>query len=100
MKVELLKFRKFSKNTLQGFADFLITPPGIEVRDCPVHEKEGRRWVNFPAQEFEGRDGTKSWAPYVKFPDRDDYQIFNKAAVEALAAEVTNPEKKADDIPF
>ena len=100
MKIEVTKFREFKKNTLQGFADLKISPPGIEVKDCPVHEKNGKRWVNFPAREFEARDGSKSWVPFVKFPDRDDYQTFNKAAIEALADELTTPEKLSDDIPF
>ena len=50
MGIEITKFRKYEKNTLQGFMSILMTGIGLEIRDCTVHQKEGKKWIGLPSK--------------------------------------------------
>jgi hypothetical protein len=39
------------KNTLRGFFTVAF-PSGLIIRDCMLHEKNGKRWVSLPAREY------------------------------------------------
>ena len=50
MKVICTDWRKCERYTLRGFADFLIPTIELHVRDCAVHENNGKHWVQLPAR--------------------------------------------------
>ena len=99
MKIEILKYRAHSKNTLQAFLDLLITPGGIEIRDATLHDKNGKRWVGLPARPYTDRDGNQSWAKIVAFPEDADHSAFQRAALEAIDA-YHGAKDASHDIPF
>jgi len=53
------------KKSLVGSFD-LEMPSGLIVRGCMLLESSGRRWVNFPAKEYQKQDGTKGYARYFE----------------------------------
>jgi hypothetical protein len=87
---ECLDFRRYEKKTLQGFGKFRHAPTGLEIVDCPIHQKNGRRWINFPAKQFE-KNGEKAWTPIVEIQDRDQREIFQRDALHALNRFLMSP---------
>lgn len=79
--VTCLSFRAFSKNTLLGFATLLVAPP---IADCALHEKNGKRWVNFPARQYTGDDGAIRWQPLFTIEDKRAYWEFQSMALAAI----------------
>ena len=61
MAIEIVSFRKFEKNTLKGFLTILMTNIGLEIRDCALQEKDGKKWVNLPRKAYEKDDGTTGY---------------------------------------
>jgi len=89
MNIECIKFIPYAKGFLQGFADFYISDFGIEIQDCSVYYKDGKRWVNLPARQYE-KEGEKRFAPYVRFRKKEDWDSFieaSKAAIDTFCAE-------------
>ena len=99
MKIEILKYRAHSKNTLQAFLDLLITPGGIEIRDATLHDKSGKRWIGLPAREYKDKDGKQAWAKTVAFPEDRDHWDFQRAALDAMDA-FEKAKGASHDIPF
>ena len=90
--IRCIKFRPYQKNTLRGFADLELGRTGIIIRDCTLHEKNGKEWVGFPARSYEAKDGTTAWQPLVEFAAgateaRRQFQEQAVAAIRAVAAE-------------
>ena len=67
--IRCIRYRAFEKNTLRGFVDLELTRIGLVLRDCALHEKNGRERVAFPVRSYEGRDGSKQWRPLTEFAD-------------------------------
>ena len=44
MAVEVVEFREYVKNTLQGFLTIRMTNVGLEIRDIALHRKNGEKW--------------------------------------------------------
>jgi hypothetical protein len=85
MGIEIVKFRKFEKNTLKGFLTILMTNIGLEIRDCTVHQKDGKRWVGLPAKPYEKEDGTTAYSYVIKFVDKNKYFQFQEAFIKELS---------------
>jgi hypothetical protein len=85
MSIRCIKFRAYEKSTLRGFADFELTNVGIIIRDCPIHSKDGKEWVGFPARSFTSNTGETKWAPLVEFA-ADAKEAREQFQRQALAA--------------
>ncbi len=94
LNIECLSWRSFERNTLKGFADFYISAVGLSIKDCAVHERNGKAWVQLPAKPRLDKDGNPVRDPesgkleYFKilsFDARADADDFRDAAVAALA---------------
>jgi hypothetical protein len=88
--IRCIKFRAYRKNTLQGFCDFELTRVGLVLKDCALHEKNGKWWIAFPAKQFQNKDGQASWVPLIEFAAgageaREAFQTQAVAAVRAVA---------------
>src|SRR5512136_1374834 len=100
--VEIIEFRPFSKNTLQGFLT-VRTKAGWEIRDITLHEKNGKRWVSMPAKPYKKEDGTESWVPIVRLPDPQKWEMFQKQVLAAMQdyRPIKKEEAKGEqDVPF
>jgi hypothetical protein len=97
MGIEITKWRKFEKNSLQGFCNILMTNIGLEIQDGTVHEKDGKKWVGLPAKPYQDDEGNTKYSYIVKFVDKEKYQQFQKAALKAL--DDLRTKKDIKDIP-
>jgi len=100
--IEIVSFRKFEKNTLQGFVIVRMTSVGLEIRDCTLHEKDGCRWISLPSKPYTKEDGSTGYSYIVAFPEKRIYEQFQKATLAALDEYLKSvpKESKPDDIPF
>ena len=84
MAIEIVSFRQYQKNTLQGFLTVRMTNVGLEIRDITLHEKEGKRCLGLPAKPYTDRDGKDTYAYIVCFYDRESgYEAKFRDAVMA-----------------
>ncbi len=100
MKVVCTDWRPCERNTLRGFADLLFLAIGLHVRDCAVHEHNGKHWVQLPArpQLDENRElireenGRVRYATILVFDSTEAAYEFNEAALKALETfDITEP---------
>ena len=82
--IEIVSFKKYNKNTLKGFFTCKLTNNGLEIRDCSLHTKNGKRWISLPAKPFKKDDNSQGWSYIVSFYDKDKWSQFQKATLEAL----------------
>jgi hypothetical protein len=95
--IRCVKFRPYQKNTLLGFADFLLVKTGIIIRGCTWHRQNDKEWIGFPAQKYEDQDGKTQCAPMVEFAEgateaREQFRKYAVAAVHAVAHNQKNEE--------
>lgn len=86
MAIQIQDFRPFKKNTLQGFVTIRLTNIGLEIRDCPVHESAGKRWIQMPSKPYQKKDGEQTFAFILDFYDKPKGKQFQELALEALDA--------------
>ena len=92
MKLICTDWRPCERNTLCGFADFLLPAYGLNVRDCAVHDSNGKSWVQLPARPQLDRNrelvrednGRPRYATILMFETNDAAAEFNDAALRAL----------------
>jgi hypothetical protein len=87
-------WREVVKNSLQGFCVLTLSPSGLILRDCSVHERpDGKRWVGLPAKpvlDLEGRHrkdpatGKALWLPIVEIKGKAERERFQRAALAAV----------------
>lgn len=103
MAIEILKWRKLEKNTLQGFINVLLPTNGMEIRDITVHRKNGDRWLGMPARPYDD-NGTTKYSYIIKFQDKKIWDRFQKETLRALDEYVNHhvqtEEISDEDIPF
>lgn len=81
--MEIVKFREYSKNTLQGFVDIRLTT-GIILREFTYHIKNSSEWVNPPARLYKDKDGSDKWARIIDFDSKEIYHNFSTQVVKLL----------------
>ena len=82
--IECTKFKSHVKGFLQGFADLYIPEWKLEIKNCTLHMKNGRRWLSMPAKEFENDSGEKKFYPLVQFRHKVYMDAFSDAAKKAI----------------
>jgi hypothetical protein len=84
--IRCIKFRPYERNTLRGFADLELSRVGLVLRDCPVHEKNGKEWVGFPARSYQDKEGATQWQALIEFVEgaREAREQFQRQAIEAI----------------
>ena len=104
-KWEIQNFRPVNKNTLRGF--FNLNIGVLEIRDMSLHEKNDKKWVNFPAKPYTDKgSGTIKYSSIVRLRDDAEYWRFQRWAVsevkKIMSCNEPEPEKinSDDDIPF
>lgn len=86
-------WRAYNQNTLRGFATLVLRPSGLVLRECSVHEKDGRRWIALPARPKLGSDGRQLkspkdnrpvWSKVIDFDNKEARERFQIAALAAI----------------
>ena len=67
-----------------GFADFFVPKMGLHIRDCSLHQKDGRKWISFPSKKYVNDDGEEKYRAYLRFEERSIEDQFRKEAIEAI----------------
>jgi hypothetical protein len=92
LSIEVENFRAQRSNTLFGFATVFIPELHLRVVDCPVHQKNGQRWISLPAKPQITKDGSArrddrgkiTYSPVIEFTDRATRDAFSERAITAL----------------
>ncbi len=93
MIVVCTSWRPCERDTLRGFADFLLPAVELHVRDCAVHESNGEHWVQLPARPqldqnrelIREENGKVRYATILVFDSTEAASEFNDAALKALS---------------
>ena len=96
MMVKCIKYKSYVKGTLLGFADIFVPKWGVEIYSLTYHQKDGKRWVNFPSREFE-IEGEKKRMSYFRFPDSGHYTLFCEKVKEAIETKIKETQGKKND---
>ena len=86
--IQIVSFKEYRKNSLQGFATIRLTNIGLEIRDCVLHEKDGKRWLAMPSKPIQ-KDNKTAWVNILDFYDKgrkDQLQAATLAALDAFLA--------------
>ena len=54
LEIECQGFRPWPQNLQVGYADFLVSAWGLEIKDCPVLTEGMGLWVDLPARACQG----------------------------------------------
>jgi hypothetical protein len=72
----------------RGFVTLALPEAGLKIRDCVLHEKDGRQWLAFPAKSFVTKDGAKKGIPFAKHTEigssRTQRNAFQSAALSLI----------------
>jgi hypothetical protein len=88
-------WRAVVKNSLQGFCVLELAPSGIVLRDCALHERDGKRWISLPSRpqldaagqhRKDPATGKALWSPVVEIRGKDQRERFQHAALAAVDA--------------
>jgi len=99
-KIECIRFKPYSKGPLQGFADFYVTPWGIEINGFSVYKKDDKQWINLPGQPYEDKDGSKKFKPVFFFKEKENWENFMyqlKQALESYRSKHAEPQESYID---
>jgi hypothetical protein len=86
-------FRPLQKNSLQGFVNFKLLRSGLILRECSIHQKNGRRWIGLPGKPQVTSDGCVRkdpatgktvYLPVVEIRGRAERERFQAAALAAV----------------
>ena len=109
LKVTIEKFRAHEKNTLIGFCNVELVDLCMIIKDCTVHQREGKTWISLPSRSYQNNEGEAVWTDVVVFSDKEKRDEFQTAAVSAFHSfmgkeynETTSApsDNQEDDIPF
>jgi hypothetical protein len=80
--IRILDWKPYAKNTLQGFISVELAS-GLVLHSLMLHEKNGSRWIGFPAREWV-HEGIKQYARFIEFRDRAAADWFRDEVLAAL----------------
>ena len=80
---EITNWKSYHKNTLRGF--FSVTlPNGLIINHLMLHENGDRRWIGFPAKEWNNDKGDTHFSPIINFTSTDIGKKFEKRVIDAI----------------
>jgi hypothetical protein len=85
--IRILEWKPYEKNTLKGFLSVELAS-GLVLHSLMLHEKNGSRWIGFPAREWV-HEGIKQFARFIEFRDRAAADRFRDQVLDALDVHLT-----------
>lgn len=83
--IECLRYKSINKGSLLGYFDIFIEKMGLEIYGCTLHQKEGKRWINFPSKDYvDQKTGDKKFQSMIRFRNKDHFELFTKQVKEAV----------------
>lgn len=81
--IRITNWRPYQKNTLKGFFSASL-PSGLTFHELMLHEKNGSRWIAFPAREWKNAQGERQYARFIDFQNRESSDRFRDSVLAAL----------------
>jgi hypothetical protein len=82
-EIVIAAWRPHRKNSLVGFFTATL-PSGLVLHDLMLHERNGARWISFPAREWKNAQGEKQYARLIGFSSRAADDRFRDQVLAAL----------------
>jgi len=82
---EISNWKAIDKGALRGAFSVKLAS-GIIIHGVLLFEKQGRRWIAFPAKKITSESGAVSWQPHVEIPDKGIAETFRSMVLAALDA--------------
>ena len=97
--MEIQNFKAIGKGCLVGKFDIKIAEwGGLQINECALFKKDGKRWITLPSREYQGKDGTKKHFHLIKFSP-PVFEKLQAAALAELVKSITAPLPEVVDIP-
>ena len=81
--MEVLSYRSVNKGNLVGFMNLKVSKWGVTLNDLAIFQKNGHRWINMPARQYEDQ-GEKKFFAYIRFDTPELRDAFAKKALDTL----------------
>lgn len=96
--IECTRFRAHDKGFLKGFASIFVAKWGIEIDGFTLWQKEGKRWINLPSNEYTDKEtGEKKYKNLFHFKNKDHFTIFVEAVKAAIDEYIAKQEASNDE---
>jgi hypothetical protein len=82
-EISVSGWKPHPKNSLRGFFTATL-PSGMVLHDVMLHERDGARWIAFPAREWKDAEGNRQFARFIEFSSRTVANRFRDAVLDAL----------------
>lgn len=90
--VEILNWRAYQSNTLQGFLNIRIVELDLEINELTVHSSNGKRWIGLPGKPqidkerkvIVGTNGKPAYTPILKFSAKEAGDQFSAIVLAAF----------------
>jgi hypothetical protein len=76
-------WKALERNTLRGFVTIEL-PSGLVIKECSLHERDGRRWVGLPGKPYTAKDGQTSYVNIIDFGTKQARTQFQELALKAI----------------
>jgi hypothetical protein len=76
-------WKAYEKNTLRGFVTIDL-PSGMRIKECTVHEKNGKRWIGLPGKPWIKSDGTTGYVSILDFASEETKNRWQRLALAAV----------------
>lgn len=99
--MDILNYKEIKKGCLIGRFDVKISEWGLTIRGCSYFEKEGKRWLGMPGEQYQSKDGQTKNFDRVVF-DKGTRERFEASCLEKIKAGnyQAKQEQPANKIPF
>jgi len=104
--IECIRYTPVNKSTCLGVTTIRVHKWGVKISGISLHQKDGKRWVNFPARVVDLNGETKYY-PYISFDERSHKDKFCEMVKQAIdvhaAAQAALPDqeqKETGECPF
>lgn len=81
--MNIINFKEINKGYLKARFDVEIQEWGVTIRSCSLFDKEGKKWICLPSQQYKGKDGSNKHFDYVVF-EKDKKNRFQTACIEKI----------------
>jgi DNA-binding cell septation regulator SpoVG len=82
--MQITKYKPHVKGSLLGFFDIKVPKwGGFVIHGCKLFQKNGHRWIAFPAREVE-QDGETKFFSHCRFESKETMLAFTSEALKAI----------------
>lgn len=98
--MKIINFKEINKGLMMASFDLVMEEWGLTIRKLTLFHKNTNKWVSFPSQKYETKDGGTSYYPYVVM-EKDRKERLEKVLIEMIAkGEYDTNAPKQEEPPF